>query len=67
MNKASKISVLTDFLELRDADFALLDRYRPLLEKETPTLARDFYDYLLAHPAMAAVFRDFSSERLGGC
>ncbi|AIA56795.1 EAL domain-containing protein [Acidithiobacillus caldus] len=57
-------STLPNFLGLQDADFRLIDRYRDLLDKETPTLARAFYDYLLAHPVTAVVFRDFSRARL---
>ena len=57
-------STLPNFLGLQDPDFQLIDRYRDLLEAETPTLAHAFYDYLLAHPVTAAVFRDFSRARL---
>ena len=52
------------FLGLTDADFALLDRYRAILAQNSEALARHFYDYLLGHPATAAVFRDFPPERL---
>ena len=57
-------STLPDFLGLQDQDFQLIDRYRDLLESEAPALAHAFYDYLLAHPVTAAVFRDFSRARL---
>jgi diguanylate cyclase (GGDEF)-like protein len=57
-------STLPNFLGLQDPDFQLIDRYRDLLESETPALAHAFYDYLLAHPVTAAVFRDFSRARL---
>ncbi|MGC8551164.1 MAG: protoglobin domain-containing protein, partial [Acidobacteriaceae bacterium] len=57
-------TTLPDFLGLQDPDFQLIDRYRDLLEAETPALAHAFYDYLLAHPVTAAVFRDFSRARL---
>ena len=57
-------STLPNFLGLQDTDFQLIDRYRDCLEAETPALAHAFYDYLLAHPVTAAVFRDFSRARL---
>lgn len=57
-------STLPNFLGLQDPDFQLIDRYRGLLGAETSALAHDFYDYLLAHPVTAAVFRDFTSARL---
>jgi len=57
-------STLPNFLGLQEPDFQLIDRYRDILEAETPTLVRAFYDYLLAHPVTAAVFRDFSRARL---
>lgn len=60
----SNTSTLPHFLGLQDADFQLIDRYRVILETETSTLAHSFYDYLLAYPVTAAVFRDFSRERL---
>ncbi len=55
---------LSHFLGLHGADFALIDRYRDRLEEGAEGLARHFYDYLLAFPVTAAVFRDFSKERL---
>ncbi|WP_348550714.1 EAL domain-containing protein [Acidithiobacillus sp.] len=57
-------STLPQLLGLQDSDFQLIERYRGILEAETPALAHAFYDYLLAHPVTAAVFRDFSSARL---
>ncbi|ACH83637.1 EAL domain-containing protein [Acidithiobacillus sp. 'AMD consortium'] len=55
---------LPAFLGLQDSDFQVIDRYRDALDKEASALAHAFYDYLLSHPATAAVFRDFSSARL---
>lgn len=55
---------LTAFLGFTSEEFGLISRYRPLLEADATTLAQDFYRYLLAHPITAAVFHDFSSERL---
>ncbi len=55
---------LPNFLGLADTDFAVIERYRSILEAEADTLARSFYDYLLAYPITAAVFRDFTPERL---
>ena len=57
-------STLSGFLGLQDSDFQVIDRYRDALDKEASALAHAFYDYLLSHPATAAVFRDFSSARL---
>lgn len=62
--KMDATSTPTNFLGLQDPALQLIDRYRDLLEAETPALAHAFYDYLLAHPATAAVFRDFTSARL---
>lgn len=59
-------NTLPHFLGLQDSDFLVIDRYRNVLDAETPALAQAFYDYLLAHPATAAVFQDFSPERLEG-
>jgi len=64
VDTTSKISTLPNFLGLQDPDFQIIECYRDLLEAETPALAHAFYDYLLAHPVTAAVFRDFSPERL---
>jgi diguanylate cyclase (GGDEF)-like protein len=64
MMPSINLSALPDFLGLQNPDFQLIDHYRDLLEAETPALAHAFYDYLLAHPATAAVFRDFSPARL---
>ncbi len=60
----TKSNTLPEFLDLQEQDFVLIDRYRDLLEAETPALAHAFYDYLLAHSATADVFRDFSRPRL---
>ena len=57
-------NVYAPFLDLNPSDFQLLDRYRDRLAEDADALARDFYAYLLRHPATAAVFRDFSPERL---
>ncbi|MBN6742386.1 EAL domain-containing protein, partial [Acidithiobacillus sp. MC6.1] len=54
----------TSFLGLTEADFRLLDRHREILAQDTDLLAKRFYDYLLRYPATAAVFRDFSQERM---
>ena len=62
--KMDATSTPTNFLGLQDPALQLIDRYRDLLEAETPALAHALYDYLLAHPATAAVFRDFTSARL---
>ena len=59
-----KVSTLPDFLGLQDSDFLVIDRYRNALDAEAPALAHAFYDYLLAHSVTAAIFRDFSPERL---
>jgi diguanylate cyclase (GGDEF)-like protein len=59
-----KVSTLPNFLGLQYPDFQLIDRYRDLLEAETPALAHAFYNYLLGHHVTAAVFRDFSRARL---
>jgi diguanylate cyclase (GGDEF)-like protein len=53
-----------DFLGLQSSDFQLIERYLGCLEADAPALARAFYDYLLAYPVTAAVFRDFSRIRL---
>lgn len=53
-----------DLLDLTDADFATLDRYRDVLAGGVESLARDFYAYLLGHPATAVVFRDYSQAQL---
>jgi len=55
---------LPNFLGLQDSDFQIIERYLDILTAESPALAQDFYDYLLAHPVTAAVFRDFSRARL---
>ncbi|MHB1705202.1 MAG: EAL domain-containing protein [Acidithiobacillus sp.] len=55
---------LPAFLGLQDSDFQVIDRYRDVLDQDAPALAHAFYDYLLSHPATAAIFRDFSSARL---
>ncbi|QFG79865.1 EAL domain-containing protein [Acidithiobacillus sp. 'AMD consortium'] len=52
------------FLGLTEADFALLESHEALLAQDSESLARRFYDYLLSYPATAAVFRDFTQERL---
>lgn len=57
-------STLPGFLGLEDKDFQLIEKYLSTLEEGSPTLAASFYDYLLSHPITAAVFRDFSPERL---
>ncbi|MES2407719.1 MAG: EAL domain-containing protein [Pseudomonadota bacterium] len=57
-------NVYAPFLDLNPSDFQLLDRYRDRLAEDADALAQDFYAYLLRHPTTAAVFRDFSSERL---
>ena len=57
-------STLPAFLGLQDSDFQVIERYRDALDKEASALAHAFYDYLLSHPAIAAVFRDFPSARL---
>ena len=54
----------TSFLGLTEADFRLLDRHRETLSQNTDLLAKRFYDYLLRYPVTAAVFRDFSHERM---
>ncbi len=53
-----------ELLDLTDADFVTLDRYHDALADGADALAQEFYDYLLSHPATAAVFRDFSEEQL---
>ncbi|WP_291521373.1 EAL domain-containing protein [Acidithiobacillus sp.] len=55
---------LPNFLGLQEEDFQLIDRYQSILQAETGALAHIFYDYLLSHPVTAAVFRDFTPERL---
>lgn len=55
---------LPNFLGLQEEDFQLIDRYLSILQAETDTLAHTFYDYLLSHPVTAAVFRDFTPERM---
>jgi len=57
-------STLPNFLGLEEPDFALLDQYLSTLKEGSSTLASTFYDYLLSHPVTAAVFRDFTPERL---
>ncbi len=58
------MTALPDFLGLSEAGFAQIAQYRSVLEAEADTLARAFYDYLLSYPITAAVFRDFTPERL---
>lgn len=55
---------LPNFLGLQEEDFRIIDRYREILQAETDALAHTFYDYLLSHPVTAAIFRDFTPERL---
>ena len=62
--KTDATRTLPNFLGLQDPDFQFIDRYRDILASEAPALAHAFYDYLLAHPATAAVFQDFSRARL---
>jgi diguanylate cyclase (GGDEF)-like protein len=57
-------SPIARFLGLTDTNFVLLDRYRAHFTAGSEALARKFYAYVLNHPATAAVFRDFSPERL---
>ena len=60
----SRQESLPNFLGLQEDDFQIIDRYREILQAETGALAHTFYDYLLSHPVTAAVFRDFTPERL---
>ncbi len=53
-----------ELLDLADADFRTLDRYRAVLARDAEALAQGFYHYLLSHPATAAVFRNFSPGQL---
>ena len=54
----------TSFLGLTEADSRLLDRHRETLAQGADLLAQRFYDFLLRYPVTAAVFRDFSQERM---